>query len=62
MYLDKGLIKGKLYQIINQFNEGKFTSRKFYSILLNKINPFDDGNGRTCKITFANNDIIRQNI
>ena len=40
MYMDKGLIKGKLYQIIN---------------------PFDDGNGRTCKIIFANNDIIRQN-
>ena len=60
--MDKGLIKGKLYQIIDQLNEGKFTSRKFCSIPLNKINPFDDGNGRTCKIIFANNDIIRQNI
>ena len=35
-------------------------SRKFYSILLNKIHPFYDGNGRTYKILFANDDIIRQ--
>ena len=62
MYVNKELIKDKLYQVIDQFNERKITSTKFYSILLNKIHPFYDGNGRTCKILFTNDDIIRQNI
>ena len=35
-------------------NETKITSTKFYSLLLNKIHQFYDGNGRTCKILFAN--------
>ena len=60
--MDKELIENKLYQVIDQFNERKITSTKFYSILLNKIHLFYDGNGRTCKILFANDDIIRQNI
>ena len=51
-----------LYQIIDPFNERKITSTKFYLILLNKIYPFYDGDGRTCRILFANDDIIRQNI
>ena len=42
MYMDKELIEDKLYQIIDQFNERKVTSKKFYSILLNKIHPFYD--------------------
>ena len=37
-------------------------NEKFYSIFLNKIHPLYDRNGRTCKILFANDDIIRQNI
>ena len=28
MYIDKGLIEDKLYQIIDQFNESKITSAK----------------------------------
>ena len=36
MFMDKELIENKLYQIIDQFNERKITSTKFYSILLNK--------------------------
>ena len=40
MYMDEDLIEDKLYQIIDQFNERKITPAKFYSILLNKINPF----------------------
>ena len=59
MYMDKELIEDKLYQIIDQFNERKITSTEFYSILLNKIHPFWDGNGRTCKILFANDDMIK---
>ena len=62
MYMDKDLIENKLYQIIDQFNERKITSKKFYSIPLNKIHPFYDVNGTTCKILFANDDIIRQNM
>ena len=36
MFMDKELIENKLYQIIDQLNERKITSTKFYSILLNK--------------------------
>ena len=60
--MNKQLTEDKLYQIIDQFSERKITSTKFYSILLNKIRPFYDGNGRTCKTLFAIDDIIRQNI
>ena len=35
MYTYKELIEDKLYQIIDQFDERKTTSVKFYSILLN---------------------------
>ena len=59
MHMDKELMEDKLYQIMDQCNEGKITSTKFYSILLNKIHPFYDGNSRTCKILFANDDIIK---
>ena len=40
MCMNKELIEDKLYQIIDQFNERKLTSTKFYSILSNKIHPF----------------------
>ena len=30
--------------------------------ILNKIHSFYDENGRTCKILFANNDVIRKNV
>ena len=60
--MGKELIDDKLYQIIDQFNERKITPTKFYSILLNKIHPFYDGNGRTCKIQVADDVMIRQNI
>ena len=58
--MDKALMEDKLYQIIDQFNERKITSTKFYSILLNKIHSSYNGNGKTCKIQFANDDITRQ--
>ena len=59
---NKELIENTFYQIIDQYNERKITSTKFYSVLLNKIDPFYDENGRTCKILFGNDDIIRENI
>ena len=40
MYTDEEVIEDKLYQIIDQFNERKITSTKFYSKLLNKIHSF----------------------
>ena len=61
MYVDKELIEDKFYQIIDQFSKREITSIKFYSIFLNKIHPFYEGNGRTCKILFANGR-IRRNI
>ena len=60
--MDKESIEDKLYQIMDQFNERKVTSAKFYSILLNKMHPFYDGNGRTCKIVCDNDDVKRQSI
>ena len=62
IYMDQELLEDKLYQIIHQFNQRKITSTKFNSILLNKKNPFYEINGRMCKILFACDDIIRQNI
>ena len=62
IYMDKELIEHNLYQITDQFNERRIKSRKFNSILLNKIHQFYDGNRRACRILFANDDIIRQNI
>ena len=61
MYIDKELIEDKFYQIIDQLKERKITSTKFNSILLNKIYPFYDRNGKMCKILFVNDYIIRQN-
>ena len=61
VYMDKELILDKLYQTIDPFSERKSTSTKIYSILLNSVHPFYDGNGRMCKIPFANDDIRRQN-
>ena len=56
--MDGDLIENKLYQIIDHFNERKTKSTKFYSILLNKIHLFYDGNGRTCEILFPNDDDV----
>ena len=60
MYIDKDLIEDKLYQIIHQFKERKITPITFYLILLNKVHPFYDGNGRKCKIHFANDNNINK--
>ena len=36
IYMDKELIKDKIYQIIDQFNERKIISTKFFLIHLTK--------------------------
>ena len=51
--MDKNVIEDKFYQIIDQFNKRKITPTKLFSMLLNGIHSFYDGNGRTCKILFA---------
>ena len=59
IYMDKELVEDKLFETMDQYNERKTIPTKFFSILLNNINPFYNGSSRTCKILFANNDIIR---
>ena len=49
-YIDKDLIKDKLYQIMDQFSERKITTVKLQLILLNEIHPIYDRNGRIYKI------------
>ena len=51
-YMDFTRIESELYRLVNQFNQGKITPRTFCDIFLDKIHPFADGNGRTCKILF----------
>ena len=49
-YMDFTRIESELYRLVDQFNERKITARTFCDIFLDKIHPFADGNGRTCKI------------
>ena len=51
-YMDFTIIESELYRLVDQFNERKITPRTFCDIFLDKIHPFADGNGRTCKILF----------
>ena len=51
-YMDFTRIESELYRFVDQFNERQITVRKFCDIFLDKIHPFADGNGRTCKILF----------
>ena len=58
-HMDKELIE---VITIDQFNKKEITPTQLYSIVLNKIHPVCDRNGKTCKILIANGDIIWQNI
>ena len=51
-YMDFTRIESELYRLVDQFNERQITPRTFCDIFLDKIHPFADGNGRTCKILF----------
>ena len=53
--MDKDLIEGKLYQLIDEFIERKIDNRDFCFVLLDNIDPFYDGNLRTCKVLFLGN-------
>ena len=51
-YLDFSKIEFELYKLIDLFNDRYITHLSFCKEFLNKIHPFLDGNGRTCKILF----------
>ena len=52
LYMDFTIIESELYRLVDQSNKRKITPRTFCDIFLDKIQPFVDGNGRTCKILF----------
>ena len=51
-YMDFAKIEPELYKVVDQFNDRKIAPRTFCDIFLDKIHPFADGNGRTCKLLF----------
>ena len=62
--MDKELIEDRLYQIINQLNERLHLHYIYKGLfnLLNKVHPIYQGNGTTCRILFANDEIIYRQI
>ena len=54
-YMDASRIETELYSLVDKFNDRRITSRTFCDTFLDKIHPFADGNGRTCKILFNKN-------
>ena len=57
-YMDFTRIESELYTLVDKFNERQITPRRFCNIFLDKIHPFSDGNGRTCKILFEDKNRI----
>ena len=55
IYMAKDLIEGKLDKLIYQFIERKINNRDFCFVLLDNIDHFYEGNGRTYKILFLGN-------
>ena len=51
-YMDVSRIEAELYSLVDKFNDRRITSRTFCDTFLDKIHPFADGNGRTCKTLF----------
>ena len=51
-YMDFTKIESELYLLVDKFNERQISTRIFCDVFLDKIHPFLDGNGRTCKILF----------
>ena len=51
-YMDFSMIEPELYLLVDKFNERQISTRTFCDVFLDKIHPFSDGNGRTCKILF----------
>ena len=53
-YMTVDKTEATLYGLVDDFNDRRITHRQFVEIFLDQIHPFADGNGRTCKILFAN--------
>ena len=51
-YMISTKIESELYTLVDEFNERKISARDFCRSFLDKIHPFKDGNGRTCKVLF----------
>ena len=51
-YMDFTKIESELYLLVDKFNERQICTRTFCDVFLDKIHPFLDSNGRTCKILF----------
>ena len=51
-YMDFTRIESELYTLVDKFNKRQITARCFCNTFLDKIHPFSDENGRTCKILF----------
>ena len=52
IYMGKSLIEAALYYI-DESNNRIISHKDFCRPSLDQIHPFQDGNGRTCKILFA---------
>ena len=52
VYMDKNDVEIALYTLVNNFNDQLITKKDFCETFLNEIHPFQDGNGRTCKVLF----------
>ena len=50
--MDVRRIKAELYSLVDKFNDRRITFRAFCDTFLDKIHPFADGDGRTCKMLF----------
>ena len=53
IYMDKSLIEAALYSLVDESNDRIISHKDFCRSSLDQIHPFQDGNGRTCKILFA---------
>ena len=52
-YMSVNKIEPALYGLVDHFNDRKITPRQFCLVSLDEIHPFVGGNGRTCKVLFA---------
>ena len=52
-YMTFDKIEAVLYGLVDNFSDRRITHREFARIFLDQIHAFADGNGRTCKIFFA---------